>query len=110
MPSHRDAPLSQSKRETFRQQVLTDHGPICKMPRCLMSSRRIDLALVFPHPGSYTADHIQQVFADGDPYDRRNGRPAHLRCNCSAGSRAGNRARKGKPRRRVILLKTSKAW
>lgn len=110
MPSHRKAPLSQSKREAFRQAVLLRDGPTCRMPVCLMPTRTIDLTLRCPTPGAYTADHIIEVSMGGAPYDPANGRPAHYRCNVSKGCGDGNRRRKGKRMTRKPTFKTSRPW
>lgn len=99
-------PRSQSKRERFRQQVLEDHGPTCRMPRCLMPTRAIDLNAKHNTPGEYTADHIVELCVlidQGRPesayYDRTNGRPAHRRCNSHAGASTGGRRLAAQKRR-----------
>ncbi len=119
MPAKPGDPRShQSKREAFRRKVLAAHGPTCRMPRCLMPTRAIDLKLKHPHPGAYEADHIEtvaQLQARGAPlaayYDPANGRPGHKRCNGSKGAAEGNRTRR-KPTRRTTgpNLNTSRDW
>jgi len=52
------------------------------MPVCLAPSRWIDPALSFPHPWSWSADHVEPVeLAPELEYVYENLRPAHLRCN-----------------------------
>lgn len=48
---------------------------------CWLCGEPIDLALTFPHPRSFSVDHVQPVELAGAQTDRRNMRAAHLRCN-----------------------------
>lgn len=70
----------------WRDQVLKDPVPICC--RC---GRPIDKSLPWRHPMSATADHfpvpLSRLLAH-QVLDPANGRPAHRRCNLSAGNRA----------------------
>jgi len=59
---------------------------------CHLCARPIDPALVYPDPGSWTADHVVAV-VDGGRDEWDNLRPAHLGCNSSAGATLGNRRR-----------------
>lgn len=93
-------PRSQSRTERWRREVLALHGPTCRMPHCVMPSRRIDLTLKAPARGSYAPDHVTPIILGGAPFDVRNGRPAHLACNASAGAALGNRLR---ARRRLVV-------
>lgn len=92
-------PRSESRRSAFRAAVLALHGPTCQMPICRMASRAIDLSLRAPHPGSYTADHVKPLIDGGQPFDPRNGRPAHWGCNSSAGASLANGRRPPGPSR-----------
>lgn len=53
--------------------------------RCHLCSRRVDQALVSPHPMSATVDHLIPIVAGGDDAPE-NTRLAHRRCNSSRGA------------------------
>ncbi|MGO4130870.1 HNH endonuclease [Janibacter sp. RAF20_2_2] len=47
---------------------------------CALCGRPIDLELAYPHPDSFTVDHITPTSHGGtDHYEQL--RPAHFRCN-----------------------------
>lgn len=66
----------------LRAEVKARRGPCC---RCY---QRIDYALPWPDPDSFTVDHYPYPLST-HPHlaeDPRNLAPAHLRCNQSAGA------------------------
>lgn len=51
--------------------------------RCHLCQKEIDVRLRYPHPGSYTVDHVVPVNRGGALLDAANLRPAHLGCNAA---------------------------
>jgi hypothetical protein len=54
---------------------------------CWKCGRWIDTKLHHNHPMSWTLDHLIPLVHDGAELDERNVRPAHRRCNSSAGAK-----------------------
>ncbi|MEB3367400.1 HNH endonuclease [Saccharopolyspora mangrovi] len=71
---------------------------------CWLCGRDIDYELEFPHPHSFTVDHIVPVSKGGAEYDPENLRAAHYRCN----QRKGDRLVPVRPTR--IEFDTSRKW
>ena len=64
---------------------------------CWLCGGAIDKSLRFPHPASFTVDHVHPVEMGGAQTDRANMRAAHLRCNQKRG--LGRRAPRRQSRR-----------
>jgi hypothetical protein len=60
----------------------------CQMPRCLNPEGRVITGVSWPDPWSASIDHILPLSLGGTD-TASNKRAAHLRCNISAGNRAG---------------------
>jgi hypothetical protein len=60
----------------------------CEMPTCLLPTREIDYTAGRYTPASFCADEIIARWLGGDPLNPTNLRPAHWRCNASAGGHA----------------------
>lgn len=48
---------------------------------CALCGKPIDKTLKYPHPMSFTADHIIPISKGGHPSSIENLQPAHLQCN-----------------------------
>jgi len=55
--------------------------------RCYWCSKPIDLTLAYPHPQSFSIEHLQARSKGGHVTDPANMRPAHLVENTSRGNR-----------------------
>lgn len=75
-----------------------------RLDPCWLCGRDIDYQLKFPHPWSFTADHVVPVSKGGLELDPENLRAAHLRCN----QRKGDRVVPIKPTK--IEFNTSRNW
>jgi hypothetical protein len=80
----------EATRRRIREALVKKHGPICHI--CLaggITDQRalIDLDLKWPHPQSFTRDHVKPRSLRGSDAIR-NQRPAHKLCN----ERRGNKA------------------
>ena len=89
--------------QVFKSRTRTAHaarGLPCQMERCLYPSRTIDYRRQYPDPQAWSLDHVRALHQGGAEFDPANTRASHLRCNQSAGGRAGNRilARRKTPR------------
>lgn len=73
---------------------------VCQIPEC---GRPIDKSLRWPHPMSFSIDHIVPLSQGGSEFDRHNLRPAHLLCNQRRGD--GTAAR-----RKARSNPTSRSW
>lgn len=60
----------------------------CQMPRCLNPEGRAITEVAWPDPWSPSIDHVTPLSMGGTDTSS-NKRAAHLRCNVSAGKRAG---------------------
>lgn len=54
---------------------------------CHLCGKPIDKALEFPHPYSFSVDHIEPLSHGGAERARSNLAACHLRCNQSKGNR-----------------------
>lgn len=53
---------------------------------CWLCPDPIDLTLSYPHPRSFSVDHVIPLEQGGAPLDRTNVRAAHLDCNKRRGT------------------------
>jgi 5-methylcytosine-specific restriction endonuclease McrA len=69
---------------------------------CWICRRPIDYTLKFPHPRSFSVDHVIELDRGGDLTDPANLRPACLRCNIQRGNyyRQGRDTNPTAPQRR----------
>ena len=81
------------------RQALRDQHP----QPCALCHEHIDYALTYPHPGSFTAEHLLPARMGGDHTTLA---PAHLGCQRSQGARVVNAARSGTSDHPV----TSRRW
>lgn len=92
--------------QTFKaavRNVHQDHG----LP-CALCDQPINYALHYPHPLSWSLDHIRSMMAGGAVFDPANTQPSHLRCNQSRGASEGNAKRRR--RREPTQTPTSARW
>lgn len=73
-------------RDKHRTVIAKGHPP------CSICGQPIDYTLTYPHPASYTVDHVVPIDAGG-PDTLDNKRAAHWRCN---------RAKHAKPHANII--------
>jgi 5-methylcytosine-specific restriction endonuclease McrA len=66
---------------------------------CWICRKPIDYSLQWPHPRSFSADHVIELDRGGDLTDPANLRPSCLRCNIRRGNyyRQGRDTHRGEP-------------
>ena len=99
--------------QTFKARTRTahaTHGLPCQMERCLYPTRTIDYRRQYPDPRCWSLDHIVPVSQGGPEFDPANSRASHLRCNLSAGGRAGNLILARRKTQRTTQHPTSTSW
>lgn len=88
----------------LKAQVLATHGPTC-----WICNQPIPMEIRWPHPQSFSVDHILNVSEYPDlAFDPSNAKPAHLTCNTSRGAREGNEARKQRQAKPIAIA--SRTW
>ena len=95
------APRSTGAYQKARAELRTLGLPcwVCRQP--------IDYTLRWPHPGSFTADHVIELDRGGDLTDPANLRACHARCNI----RRGNYYRQGRDLRDAPpAIRPERAW
>ena len=75
--SSRELRLNGGRREKIRRRLIREAGGT---PICALCGEPIDLKLRSPHPMSFEADHIDELFVSGDN-SYENFQPAHRKCN-----------------------------
>lgn len=53
---------------------------------CWLCEEKIDMTLIYHDKMAWTADHVQSLHMDGDPYSLANLKPAHRSCNSKRGN------------------------
>ncbi|GAB6902500.1 hypothetical protein [Kineosporia succinea] len=93
-----DPALKTYARKQLRAAILIEvkAGRGCEKPRCLMRTRAIAWWLPRTSPWSYDLDEILTRDQGGSPTDPHNVRPAHARCNRSAGAGLTNSKRRAR--------------
>lgn len=80
------------RRDQVRRRVLTEEHD------CWLCGQPVDKLLKTPHPDSPEVDEVLPVSKGGSPYDRRNCRLAHRRCNRARGAGSPAATTPGGPR------------
>lgn len=86
----------QNKRAALRRQARKNDLP------CTICGHKIDYDLAWPHPMSFSADHVQPISKGGRLYGDLT--PVHMACN----SRRGNRELGAL--KQIKKPKTSRDW
>jgi len=92
-----DDPRTTYRYQKLRAQLRPVHEAQqrhCELGRCLFRSRFIDYRLRYPHPASWSLDHVVALQDGGALLDLANTQASHLRCNQSRGAVEGNLGRK----------------
>lgn len=85
--------LRSGKRyQQFKARIRATHAAMA-LP-CRLCTDPINYRLQYPHPRSWSLDHILAVHEGGAVFDPRNTQPSHLHCNLSRGATEGNRKRR----------------
>lgn len=112
MPGRRYAPtgdpaLKTPERRALRLTILAQvkNGRGCEMPTCLMPHRGIDWRAKPRTPWAYVLDEIVPRDRGGRADDPGNVRPAHHRCNSSAGAAITNQKRAARTVRPVTAAR-----
>lgn len=72
-----------TRRDRVRARVLREESD------CWLCGEPVDKTIKTPHPDSPEVDEVTPVSKGGSPYDRRNCRLAHRRCNRARGAGDG---------------------